>query len=175
MASQQEWTVEEAFALVRRAYPYHALARADFDACLDYLSGRGRDGRAWLPARLHWDGDRFTLRDERTLRLLRRNVGTILSEEPCVVRRLDPEQPDEYGPAIGELDEAFADRLNPGDRFLLDGRCLQLNRSGFRTLLVEEVPGRPRVPRWQGGGWRLSAELAFRLYAQRFQMGEALR
>jgi ATP-dependent Lhr-like helicase len=175
MASLQEWTADEAFALVRRAYPYHSLARDDFDACLAYLSGRGRDGGAWLPARLDWDGDRFTLRDERTLRLLRRNVGTILSEEPCMVRRLDPEQPDEYGPAIGELDEAFADRLNPGDRFLLDGRCLQVSRSGFKTLLVEEVPGRPRVPRWQGGGWRLSAELAFRLYAARYQMGEALR
>jgi ATP-dependent Lhr-like helicase len=175
MASQQEWTAEEAFALVRRAYPFHALARDDFDACLAYLSGRGRDGRDWLPARLRWDGDRFTLLDERTLRLLRRNVGTILSEEPCLVRRLDPDQPDENGPAVGELDEAFADRLNPGDRFLLDGRCLQVCRSGFKTLLVEEVPGRPRVPRWQGGGWRLSAELAFRLFAQRFQMGESLR
>jgi ATP-dependent Lhr-like helicase len=175
MASQQEWTADAAFALVRRAYPYHALARADFDGCLEYLSGRGRDGREWLPARLRWAGDRFTLRDERTLRLLRRNVGTILSEEPCLVRRLDPKQPDEFGPAIGELDEAFADRLNPGDRFLLDGRCLQVSRSGYRSLLVEEVSGRPRVPRWQGGGWRLSAELAFRLYAARFQMGESLR
>jgi ATP-dependent Lhr-like helicase len=175
MASQQEWTADEAFSLVRRTYPYRGLSGADFDACLDYLSGRGREGRDWLPARLRWDGDRFTLRDERTLRLLRRNVGTILSEEPCLVRRFDPAQPEQFGPAVGDLDEAFADRLNPGDRFLLDGRCLQVSRSGFRTILVEEVPGRPRVPRWQGGGWRLSAELAFRLYAHRSLMGEALR
>jgi ATP-dependent Lhr-like helicase len=175
MASHQEWTADEAFTLVRRTYPYRGLSRADFDACLDYLSGRGREGRDWLPARLRWDADRFTLRDERTLRLLRRNVGTILSEEPCLVRRFDPAQPDQFGPAVGDLDEAFADRLNPGDRFLLDGRCLQVSRSGFRTILVEEAPGRPRVPRWQGGGWRLSAELAFRLYAHRYLMGEALR
>src|SRR5262249_56192662 len=40
MAVARSWTADEAFALVRRAHPYRDLSRDDFDACLDYLSGR---------------------------------------------------------------------------------------------------------------------------------------
>jgi Lhr-like helicase len=42
-------------------------------------------------------------------------------------------------------------------------------------LLVEEVSGRPAVPRWGGEGWPLSPELARRLYLLRVQAAEALR
>src|SRR5437762_14306541 len=85
MAVTHAWTADEAFHLVRRAWPYRDLPRADFDACLDYLSGRSASKADWLPSRLHWENDRFTLLDERTARLLRRNLGTILAEEPCPV------------------------------------------------------------------------------------------
>src|SRR5262249_13933619 len=139
MAALGSWTADEAFALVRRAFPYRDLPRADFNACLDYLSGRHVDGRPWLPARLRWDGDTFTLADVRTARLLRRNLGTILADEPRPVRLVD-------GSPVGHVDEAFADRLSPGDRFLLDGRCLEFRRCEEQALLVDEVMGRPVVP-----------------------------
>jgi ATP-dependent Lhr-like helicase len=76
---------------------------------------------------------------------------------------------------VGEVDELFADRLQPGDRFLLDGRCLEYRRADGRALLVEEVAGRPVVPRWGGEGWPLSPGLARRLYLLRVQAAEALR
>src|SRR5262249_14275120 len=147
------------------------LPRSDFTDCLDYLSGRRRDGQAWLPARLRWDNDRFTILDDRTARILRRNIGTILTEEPRPVRKLaagghGPGE-EEALPAtnlVGQVEEAFADRLQPGDRFLLDGRCLEFRRTDGQTLLVDEVLGRPVVPRWGGEGWPLSPELARRLY-----------
>ena len=40
---------------------------------------------------------------------------------------------------------------------------------------VEEVQGRPRVPRWGGDGWPLSPELARRLFVLRTQAVESLR
>ncbi len=173
MAAARPWTADEAFALARRAHPYRHLTRDDFDACLDYLSGRRREKgtrafSAWLPARLAWDGDEFCICDARTAKLLRRNAGTILADEPRAVRLLD-------GTAVGEVEEPFAERLNPGDRFLLDGRCLEYRRAGDRALLVEEVVGRPVAPRWGADGWPLSAELARRLYLLRVQAAEALR
>ena len=80
MAAQRLWSADEAFTLVRRAYPYRDLSRDDFNGCLDYLSGRHgakkgarplesrvlspyshRESHAWLPARLRWDGDEFTI------------------------------------------------------------------------------------------------------------------
>src|SRR5262249_44537946 len=71
--------------------------------------------------------------------------------------------------------EAFADRLQPGDRFLLAGRCLEFRGTDGPALLVDEVPGRPAVPRWGTEGLPLSAELARRLYLLRTRAAEALR
>jgi ATP-dependent Lhr-like helicase len=186
MAAARPWAADEAFALVRRAYPYRDLDRRDFDDCLHYLSGRPappQEDADWLPARLRWDEDAFTLRDARTARLVRRNLGTILAEEPCPVQ-LEPADaadapgpPAEFPPSpvpVGHVDEAFADGLQPGARFLLDGRCLELRRREAGALLVREVVGRPTVPRWAGDAPPLSAELARRLYLLRLQAREAL-
>jgi len=189
LAVARSWTADEAFALARRAHPYRELSRDDFDACLDYLSGRrssvaGEDSLSspatrhpppatqWLPPRLSWDGDEFRTVDERTARLLRRNVGTILAE---TTRPVAVEEDGASGPLIGEVEEPFAERLNPGDRFLLDGRCLEYRGDDGEALLVQEVPGRPAVPRWGSDGCPLSTELARRLYLLRVQAAEALR
>jgi ATP-dependent helicase Lhr and Lhr-like helicase len=178
MAITAAWTVDEAYALVRRAYPYRALSRDDFDACLDYLSGRHPDGTEWLPPRLGWRGDAFTILNERTARLMRRNLGTILTEDPCAVRMPLDQSDSGVEPRtslVGELDELYAERLQPGDRFMLDGRCLEYQRRDGTALLVDEVVGRPQVPRWRGAGPPMSNELASRLYLFRVQAAEALR
>jgi ATP-dependent Lhr-like helicase len=175
MASNRFWSPDEAFALVRRAYPYRALSREDFEACLMYLSGKDREGNDWLPARLRWEGDAFTIRDEKTARLLRRNLGSILSEEPRHVRLRGAGNTAGKHTMIGEVDDPFAERLQPGDRFLLDRRCLEYRRNEGRDLLVDEVAGRPMTPLWGGAGWAMSAELARRLFVGRVRAADALR
>jgi Lhr-like helicase len=76
---------------------------------------------------------------------------------------------------IGDVDHAWAEDLQPGDRFLLDGRCLEMRRLEAGSLLVDEVAGRPAAPRWASEGWPLSPELAQRLYLMRIRAAEALR
>jgi ATP-dependent Lhr-like helicase len=168
MACQRSWLKDEALAVVRRAYPYGRLPLSEFNACLDYLSGRRSNSESWLPARLRWDGDEFRIVDSRTGKLLRRNLGTIVADEPRLVRIRD-------GFPVGELDDAYADRLQPGDRFLLDGRCLELRQNDGPDLFVDEVPGRPAVPRWGKDGPPLAPALAERLYLFRIRAAEALR
>jgi ATP-dependent Lhr-like helicase len=181
MATQQVQTPDTAFARVRRAYPYRNLPREDFDACLDYLTGRRSDGKTWLPARLSWQDETFRVRNAQTARLLRQNLGTILTEEPRSVRLAVPDPGEDNAsefaptPQVGQLDLAFADRLQPGDRFLLDGRCLEYRRADGSGLLVQEVQGSPAVPVWGGEGWPLSPELARRLFVLRVQAAEAMR
>jgi ATP-dependent Lhr-like helicase len=177
MAAHETWSAAEAFDLVRGAYPYRNLPRDDFDACLHYLSGRHADGRPWLPARLCWEGDRFAIRDRGTARLLQRNIGTIIAEEPRTVFLNEPSlwPGDVRSRCVGEVDEAFAERLQPGDRFLLDGLCLEFRHSDGQALLVDEVVGRPVTPRWGGDAWPLSMGLARRLFLFRTRAAEALR
>lgn len=185
MSCAQSLHPDDVFALVTRSTPFADLTRADFDAAHAYLRGVDHQGETWLPARLVEDGDCWRVRDAKTARLMRRNLGTILSERTVSVRLR------ESGPArsasegvgendsptreIGEVDEAFADRLQPGDRFLLDGRCLEYRAREDGAAVVEEVAGRPRVPRWNSGGWPLSAQLAQRLFLLRLHAAEALR
>ena len=180
MACTRLWTEDEAFALVRQTYPFQRLRREDFDACLSYLAGRDCDGRDWLPPRVQVSEDGFAVVNERTARLLRRNLGTILAEEAVPVELETPAAPGYENTVaqtttIGEVAEAFAERLSPGDRFLLDGRCLEYRRRHGNALVVTEVVGRPAIPRWGGDGWPLSPELAQRLYLLRIRAAEALR
>ena len=178
MAAAGTWSADEAFILVRRASPYRDLSRTDFDDCLAYLHGLDRDGREWLPPRLDGDADAFAIRDERTARLLRRNLGVIVAAERITVQapfhRDSPVSAEPEWLEIGDVDQAFADRLQPGDRFLLDGRCLEFRRRAGESVFVEEVPGRPATPRWGGDGWPISPELARRLFLLRGQAAEAL-
>ena len=101
------------------------------------------------------------------MRRVYRNLGTILADEPRPVRLAD-------GIPIGTVDEPYADRLQPGDRFLLDGRCLEFRGSTWEGVEVEEVFGRPLVPRWAGDGLALSPELAQQVLALRERAAEAL-
>jgi ATP-dependent Lhr-like helicase len=171
MAAAQTCSADVLFDLVRRAAPYRDLPRRDFDDCLAYLGLPP----SWLPPRLHGEPASFAIRNQRIARLLRRNLGTILAD-PVYEVWLSGE-PGTVDARLGEVDRAFAERLHAGDRFLLDGRCLQVRslRPEECRLCVEEVAGRPIVPRWGGAGWPLSTELAQRLYLQRVQAAEALR
>lgn len=176
MAMTESWSPAEALNLVRRAHPYRELSDADFYRCLDYLSGRHADGSAWLPSRLAWTDDgRFTIASEALAKLLRRNLGTIVSDEPRAIRLLTEENGEEKKTALGTLDELYADRLQPGDRFLLGGRPLEYRRRDRAALLVREAGGQPAPPRWVSGGIALPAELVRRLFLFRAEAGEVLR
>ncbi|HTU17779.1 MAG TPA: DEAD/DEAH box helicase [Gemmataceae bacterium] len=192
MAAAQTCSADRMYDLVRRAAPYRNLPCRDFEDCLAYLGCRPTDGepgeeRPWLPPRLRGNPASFTLLNQRTARLLRRNLGTILADPAYEVwmsasvgqraSRRSAEKPLDESSLIGQVDRSFAERLRPGDRFLLDGRCLQVRslRPEESLLRVEEVAGRPIVPRWGGEGWPLSTALAERLYLLRIQAAEALR
>jgi len=178
MAAAQTCSADALFNLVCRAAPYRNLPRRDFDDCLEYL-GLALDSscsRISLPPRLRGEPTSFTILNQRTARLLRRNLGTILAD-PVYEIWLSDRKLQTKDSRLGEVDRAFAERLRVGDRFLLDGRCLQVRslRPEETCLLVEEVLGRPIVPRWGGDGWPLSTELAERLYLLRVQAAESLR
>jgi len=168
--------IRAAYDLVRNAAPFRDLAWSDFQDCLDYLLGKQRDGTSWLPARLVLEGDCFTIADERTARLLRRNLGTILTEDACSIAvRAPTEEDEEHTKPIGEVDLAYAEQLQPGDRFVLEGRCLEMKRRDAETLIVDEVFGRPQIPRWLGNGVPMPNELARRIFLFREHAADILR
>ena len=149
MACAGEQSIDDAYVLFRKAGPMAELDRTDFDACLASLAGDlaapagafepepGSSPR-WTSPRIWKHNGRFGLRTQLVSRWFRSNVGTINSEE--TVRVLAG------GVAVGTLEAAYAERLIPGDRFVLDGRVFRFRR--LHRSIVDARPdhGEPNLP-----------------------------
>lgn len=163
MACGDEWDSDEAFTLLRKTASFEGLDRADFDSCLDSIAGDlpsppgafepepGAEPRFTSP-RIWKNKGRFAVRNRRVIRWFLGNVGTISSEESVRVICDDRE--------IGSVEAAYAERLQPGDRFVLDGRSLEFRK--LDGLVAKAVPtgGEPDLPRWSSDRQSLSPELA---------------
>ena len=158
-----DWLVDDAFDLLRRAGPMAGLSRTDFDSCLDFLSGElaapagacePEPGAAphWTSPRLWRRRGRFGLRSPRVARWFRTNVGTIVSEESVRVLA--------EGVELGTLEAAYAERLQAGDRFVLDGRSLEFVRLEGFVVHARGSRGDASLPRWSSDRQGLSPELA---------------
>jgi ATP-dependent Lhr-like helicase len=151
------------FAEVRGAGPYRALPRTEFDRCLEFCASGGYALRAydqWKRLLQGRDG-LWRLRDPRTAQRLKMNVGTIVEAETLKVRA---------GPArgggrlLGEVEEAFAATLRPGDTFLIGGEVVRYEGLREMTLQVTKSPGRePKIPVFAGGKLPISTLLADRV------------
>ena len=177
MSCASDHCATDAFELIQRAGPMATLTRADFDACLNFLAGKlstpsgasesqsGTQVR-WTSPRLWNRDDRFGLRSRRVARWFWNNVGTINSEETVRVLK--------KGAAIGTLEAAYAERLVPGDRFILDGRGLEFLRLERSTLVARSTSGDASLPRWTSTRQSLSLELALMLAVFREEAGNRL-
>ena len=177
MACGGEWSSDDAFALVRKSTPLADLTRADFDACLAFLAGdlaspsgayEPEPGSTpkWTAPRIWKRGGLFGIRNRRVIRWFWSNVGTITSEESVRVQ-VD-------GQVIGTLEGAYAERLQAGDRFVLDGRALEFRRMEGLTVHAKSSGGEPNLPRWSSDRQGLSAELARDVARFRARAAEAL-
>ena len=149
------------FAEVRSG-PYAALSRADFDACLDFCATGGYALRAYDRwQRLILRDGLWQLRDPRSARLIRMNVGTITAPEMLGVRRSG-----RGGAPLGEVEEAFAATLTPGDTFLIGGQTVRYDR--LRDLMIEVTPQPSREPKiavYNGLKLATSTQLSARVLA----------
>ena len=130
------------FDEVRGAGAYAGLGRAEFDRCLAFCATGGYALRAYDQwQRLMQDPDgRWRLRDPRQAARLRMNAGTIVGPETVSVR-----MGRRGGALLGEVEEAFAEQLTPGDTFLIGGRVVRFE--GMRELTLEVSPAAGREPK----------------------------
>ena len=149
------------YAEVTTAGPYSALTRAEFDACLDFCATGGYALRAYDKWQRLLCGDGlWGLRDPRSARMIRMNLGTITDTETLKVRLKSRMG----GTPLGEVEEAFAASLTPGDTFLIGGEVVRYE--GLRELTVEVTrdPGRaPKIAVFSGSKFSTSTELCERM------------
>jgi len=149
------------YAEVTRAGPYTSLTRAAFDACLDFTATGGYALRAYDKwQRLMIRDGKWSLRDPRAAAVIRQNLGTIIDSETLKVRlkgRLG-------GTPLGEIEEAFASTLTPGDTFLIGGQVVRYEGLNEMTVQVSRQPGRdPKVAVFSGTKFATSTQLSARI------------
>ena len=153
---------EALYAEIITAGAYAALSRADFGDCLTFCATGGYALRAydrWQRLMQRPDGC-WQLRDPRAARLIRMNIGTIQDTDIVQVRL----KRSRGGKPLGEVEEAFAATLTPGDTFLIGGQIVRFD--GLREMVVEvtrDARRKPRIATFMGTKFATSTQLAARI------------
>ncbi|MCL4383394.1 MAG: ATP-dependent helicase [Candidatus Marsarchaeota archaeon] len=169
MSLTRQWNIDEAYNLVRNAYPYHELEKQDFISLLDYLAGnyvelesRRVYGKIWLDKA----NNTFARRGNAKL-IFMLNQGTIPDEALINVFAGRKH--------IGSVQEEFFERLKPNDIFALGGHLYKFeSSSGINCYVSLADTAAPTIPPWFSEQLPLSYELAMSINKLRGQMFGAI-
>ncbi len=153
----REWDEDALYALVRGAYPYRALSRADFDAVVRMLTEGFTTRRGARAAYLHRDAVHRRLRARRGARLVALTSGGAIPDTADYLVVLEPQ-----GTVVGSVHEDFAVESLAGDIFQLGNtsyRILRVERDRVRVEDAHGVP--PSIPFWLGEAPGRTDELSF--------------
>ena len=151
-----DFTEDDLFALVRRAWPYRALPRDRFDAVLRMGAEGFATRRGRRSALLHRDEVNSRVRSRRGARSLAITSGGAIPEVADYRVVLDPE--DTF---IGTLNEDFAIESHAGDIIQLGNASWQILQVGAGVVRVADAKGAPpTLPFWLGEAPGRSNELS---------------
>lgn len=152
----QDWSEADLYALMRRAWPYRDLPRADFDGIVKMLADgftfrRGRRG-----ALIHHDAVNGEIRGRKGARLTGLTSGGTIPDNADYRVQMEPENI-----FIGTVNEDFAVESLAGDVFQLGNRSYRILRVERGTVRVEDAQGQPpTIPFWLGEAPGRSDELS---------------
>ncbi|HVM40667.1 MAG TPA: DEAD/DEAH box helicase, partial [Acidimicrobiia bacterium] len=137
---------DDLFALVRRAWPYAELPRADFDAVVELVSEGITTGRGTRAAYVHRDRVNALLKPRRGARLAALTSGGAIPETGDYRVVLEPG--DTF---LGTVNEDWAIESMAGDVFLLGTHSWMVRKVEPGTVRVVDAGGAPpTVPFWLG-------------------------
>ncbi|PYV85875.1 MAG: ATP-dependent DNA helicase, partial [Acidobacteria bacterium] len=166
----EEWTEDELYALVRRAYPYGQLARSDFDAVLQMLAAGYTTRWGRRGAYLHHDTVNRRLRGRRGARLAAITSGGAIPDTADYEVILEP-----TGTFIGTVNEDFAIESLAGDIFQLGNTSWRIRRVEPGRVRVEDAKGQPpSIPFWLGEAPARTTELSAAVSRLRMEVARRL-
>jgi ATP-dependent helicase Lhr and Lhr-like helicase len=152
----REWETDGLYALLRRAYPYRELMRAEFDEVVRMLAEgfstrRGRHG-----ALIHHDAVNGRLKGRRSARLTAITSGGTIPDTADYRVILEPQ-----AQFVGTVNEDFAVESLQGDIFQLGNVSYRILRVEQGRIRVEDAHGEPpSIPFWLGEAPGRSDELS---------------
>jgi len=154
MALEQDWDEKELYKIIKKSYCYQNLSWKDYDEILNYLSGKYVDLEDRnVYAKIWRNKDKIGRRGRMGRVIYMTNIGTI-PDESFVLVKIGAQ-------VVGKIDEAFLEKLKPGDVFLLGGAVYQFKFSRGQVAQVSASANRPpTVPSWFSEMLPLSYDLA---------------
>ncbi len=140
---------------VRQTNAYKSLTEIEWQWVLDFAEHGGSSLTAYPDFhRIENVDGVFTVAEKRIARLHRLSIGTIVSDAAIKVKYLK-------GGPLGTVEESFIGRMDPGDKFMLGGKLLELVKIHDNAAWVRRAKGTTStIPRWMGGRMPLSSELS---------------
>ncbi|MHB8667821.1 MAG: DEAD/DEAH box helicase [Burkholderiales bacterium] len=168
--ANREYGEDELFNMVRRAYPYRALAREEFDAVVRVLSDGYATRRGRRSAYLHRDAVNRRLRGRKGARLTALTCGGAIPDNADYRVILEP-----TGTFIGTLNEDFAVESMTGDIFQLGNASYRILKIESGQVRVEDAKGMPpTIPFWIGEAPARTDELSQAVSRLRAALNERL-
>jgi ATP-dependent Lhr-like helicase len=144
--SSREWREEDLFDLVRRAWPYRQLSRADYDAVVSMLTAGFTTRRGRRGGLIHRDEVQSRLVAKRSARLTAITSGGAIPDVADYRVVLDPDET-----FLGTLNEDFAIESNAGDIFQLGNSSWRILQVAAGVVRVADAHGAPpTIPFWLG-------------------------
>ncbi|MBK7977712.1 MAG: DEAD/DEAH box helicase [Deltaproteobacteria bacterium] len=144
--SSEPWREDDLFELVREAWPFADLERAQYDALIAMLSEGIPTGNGRAAAHLHRDRIHGVVRGRRGARMVAVQCGGAIPELADYKVIAEPE-----GMFVGTVDEDFAIESMAGDIFLLGTTSWKIQRVESGVVRVENAHGAPpSIPFWFG-------------------------
>ncbi|WP_295943543.1 DEAD/DEAH box helicase [uncultured Xanthomonas sp.] len=166
----QEWEEDALYALVRGAWPYAALPRAQFDAVLRMLSEGFSTRLGPRAGYLHRDAVHRRVRQRRGARMAALTSGGTIPETGDYSVVLEPQ-----AQTIGTVNEDFAVESLGGDVFQLGNASYRILRVEAGRVRVEDARGAPpNIPFWIGEAPGRSDALSLGVSRLRAEVAQAL-
>jgi ATP-dependent Lhr-like helicase len=162
-AATQTWQDDDLFDLCRRADPYRALARSEFDQVLRMLADGIATNRGRGLAYLFHDRINRRIKGRRGARLAAITCGGAIPDTANYAVVAEPE-----GTVVGSVDEDFAVESLAGDIMLLGNTSWRIKGIEMGKVRVEDAHGAPpNIPFWRGEAPSRTAELSAEVAALR--------
>jgi ATP-dependent helicase Lhr and Lhr-like helicase len=168
--ASRDWSENELFDLIVRAYPYADLPRKDFTDIVRMLGEGFTTRHGQRSAYIHRDAVNGMLRARRGARLTAITSGGAIPDTADYEVVLEPQSQ-----RVGTVHEDFAVESMAGDIFQLGNTAYRILRVERGKVRVEDAQGMPpTIPFWLGEAPGRSNELSFAVSRLREEISERL-
>ncbi|MCB0669213.1 MAG: ligase-associated DNA damage response DEXH box helicase [Saprospiraceae bacterium] len=140
---------------IKSTFSFQSMSNDEWDEALSFTASGGSLDAYNEFRRLGKDKHGLYRITQKSVAIRHRlSIGTIVGDNSMMVKYLS-------GKNLGNIEEWFISKLNPGDRFWFAGKSLELVRIKENVALVRKTRAKDgRTPSWLGGRMPLSSQLS---------------